>query len=228
MPDTTADFWRMVWQYEVKVVVMVTQDTEAGKVRCHRYWPLDADTPLRVSERLVDGSKFESTHEQYVRHLSALCRFQVSLVRTEQLPHFDVNHLLITDLTHDTHAPATHDDHLPDDVRPFGAVTSRAQQEVVHLNFKTWPDVGVPENGSSILQVRSSSHSLLNKECHIVPCLLQYINLMHLLNSCSLENNTKPPLVVHCSAGIGRTGALITIDVAVKHINKDLPVSGQT
>ena len=51
MPDTTADFWRMVWQYKVKVVVMVTQDTEAGKVRCQRYWPKDVNSPLRASER---------------------------------------------------------------------------------------------------------------------------------------------------------------------------------
>lgn len=32
------------------------------------------------------------------------------------------------------------------------------------------------------------------------------------------------PIVVHCSAGIGRTGALITIDVALKLIERDQKV----
>ena len=46
---------------------------------------------------------------------------------------------------------------------------------------------------------------------------VQYIKLLHLLHDAG-------PLLVHCSAGIGRTGALIAIDVALNLINRDLKV----
>ena len=32
MPNTVADFWRMVWQYKINHIVMLTKCLEAGKV----------------------------------------------------------------------------------------------------------------------------------------------------------------------------------------------------
>ncbi|XP_053329480.1 tyrosine-protein phosphatase non-receptor type 18 [Spea bombifrons] len=38
---TVLDFWRMIWQYNVKVIVMACREMEHGKKKCERYWPLD-------------------------------------------------------------------------------------------------------------------------------------------------------------------------------------------
>jgi len=39
IPDTTVDFWRMVWEQEVRVVVMLARLVEDGQEKCDRYWP---------------------------------------------------------------------------------------------------------------------------------------------------------------------------------------------
>lgn len=52
MPNTVSDFWEMVWQEGVSLIIMLTQLQE-GKEKCVRYWPTEEDTygPFRVCSR---------------------------------------------------------------------------------------------------------------------------------------------------------------------------------
>ncbi|XP_063792114.1 tyrosine-protein phosphatase non-receptor type 18 [Pseudophryne corroboree] len=43
LSHTVVDFWRMIWQYQVKVIVMACREVEQGKKKCERYWPLEED-----------------------------------------------------------------------------------------------------------------------------------------------------------------------------------------
>ena len=62
-------------------------------------------------------------------------------------------------------------------------------------HFKAWPDHGVPSDPSTVLNflkdVNDRQHS------HSLKCTSSKIG----------------PVVVHCSAGIGRTGTFIVIDI---------------
>ena len=39
LPDTVADFWRMVWEYKCASIVMLTKEKEGSRVQCNHYWP---------------------------------------------------------------------------------------------------------------------------------------------------------------------------------------------
>ena len=39
MSNTVPDFWRLVWEQRVRVVVMITNIVEQGKKKCSQYWP---------------------------------------------------------------------------------------------------------------------------------------------------------------------------------------------
>ncbi|GLD69014.1 tyrosine-protein phosphatase non-receptor type 18-like isoform X1, partial [Lates japonicus] len=41
LSSTLTDFWRMIWQHDVKVIVMACREIEMGKKKCECYWALD-------------------------------------------------------------------------------------------------------------------------------------------------------------------------------------------
>jgi len=71
-------------------------------------------------------------------------------------------------------------------------------REITHLQFTGWPDYGVPHCAASFLDfmflVRQKQQQ----------CLMEVSNSEQVGS-----NGGVPPIVVHCSAGIGRTGCTI-------------------
>ncbi|XP_041859186.1 receptor-type tyrosine-protein phosphatase eta-like isoform X4 [Melanotaenia boesemani] len=44
LPNTIADFWRMVWEQNVKIIIMVTALKYKNTVLCDKYWSLEQGT----------------------------------------------------------------------------------------------------------------------------------------------------------------------------------------
>uniref|UniRef100_A0A8C1L5P5 Protein tyrosine phosphatase receptor type O n=1 Tax=Cyprinus carpio TaxID=7962 RepID=A0A8C1L5P5_CYPCA len=81
-------------------------------------------------------------------------------------------------------------------IRNFRLGYADETQDVLHFNYTSWPDHGVP--------TVNAIESIL----HFVQIVRQQVN------------RTKGPIVVHCSAGVGRTGTFIALDRLMQHIQE--------
>ncbi|XP_051987014.1 receptor-type tyrosine-protein phosphatase F-like isoform X1 [Xyrauchen texanus] len=52
LAETTEDFWRMLWEHNSTIIVMLTKLREMGREKCHQYWP--AERSARYQYFVVD------------------------------------------------------------------------------------------------------------------------------------------------------------------------------
>ncbi|CAF2523110.1 unnamed protein product [Rotaria sp. Silwood2] len=153
MINTINDFWRMIWEKDVSVLVMITNIKECGRIKCDVYWPLDGtETYGTIQVTLISTISLA----YYVKRIFSIqCETNQKLINSERLIH--------------------------------------------QFHFTDWPDHGVPLFTLPVLSfIRHSS-------------------------VCNTE--TGGPIVVHCSAGVGRTGTYIVIDTMLKKINEQQTIN---
>ncbi|KAG7487213.1 tyrosine-protein phosphatase non-receptor type 9-like [Solea senegalensis] len=157
LPKTFGDFWRMVWEQMVLIIVMTTRVVERGRVKCGQYWPLE-----------------EGRTEQY----------GYFLVRNTNIQVFQDFKLSLLELYN---------------------TQSGERREVCHYLYVSWPDFGVPKSASAMLDFRE--HVLKRRDAAVQS-----------LGSSWIGPLGGPPVVVHCSAGIGRTGTFCTLDICLSRL----------
>ncbi|XP_064608455.1 tyrosine-protein phosphatase non-receptor type 9-like isoform X2 [Liolophura sinensis] len=81
-------------------------------------------------------------------------------------------------------------------------------REVIHIQFTGWPDYGIPHSASAFLDFLFSVRKY-QSECTKV------------MGSAWKGHPMGPPIVVHCSAGIGRTGTFITMDINLHRLHDE-------
>uniref|UniRef100_A0A671FM75 Receptor-type tyrosine-protein phosphatase H n=1 Tax=Rhinolophus ferrumequinum TaxID=59479 RepID=A0A671FM75_RHIFE len=145
LPQTVGDFWRLVWEQQSHTLVMLTNCTEFGRVKCEHYWPLDAQ-PCTYG------------------HL------QVTLEGEKAMENWTIRDL---QLWHTQEQKILH-------VRQF--------------HYVAWPDHGVPHSPDPLLAFWK--------------ILRQWLD----------QTQGGGPPIVHCSAGVGRTGTLIALDVLLRQL----------
>ncbi|KAG9434682.1 tyrosine-protein phosphatase non-receptor type 9 [Apis mellifera carnica] len=78
-------------------------------------------------------------------------------------------------------------------------------REVCHMLYTAWPDYGVPQSARALLQFLALVRQ-------------QQTKLLASRGDTWAGHPRGPPIVVHCSAGIGRTGTLCTLDICISRL----------
>lgn len=209
LPDTTPHFWQMVYESVSPVIIMLTREHEddCHIIKSERYWPIVGQNVL-FNDYLVHGID-EQLHES----LGLIeRRFHVGRVVDKRRTHardlVDADSLMAP--TSDNAAWQTparsrsqpsfdeedcdgDADDLMKNLELIGPVL-----EVVQLQYIDWPDQGVPSS----------------------PCVL--LDLCRRVDNLSVaqwaKTNVAGPPIVHCSAGVGRTGTFIAIDRTLRRL----------
>uniref|UniRef100_A0A8C2PW91 Tyrosine-protein phosphatase non-receptor type 9 n=1 Tax=Cyprinus carpio TaxID=7962 RepID=A0A8C2PW91_CYPCA len=157
LEKTYGDFWRMVWEQSVLVIVMTTRTDEGGRRKCGQYWPKE------------EGGQEVYGHIAVVNH------------RVDKQAHYNQTTL-------ELHNTETFE-----------------QRQVTHFQFLSWPDYGVPSSALSLID-------FLGAVKHQQQWAVQAFG------SQWRGHPLGPPMVVHCSAGIGRTGTFCALDICLSQL----------
>ena len=147
LKETIEDFWTMIDENKVNVIVMLCNENEDGIEKCTNYWN---EKNKMKKYQLSKGKKYVG--EKYIIR-------ELNLIN----------------------------------------ILTKKGRLIRQIQFTGWPDHGIPDiSGGKIFDIFNEMIQLVD----------QFRN--------------KYPIVVHCSAGVGRTGTFITIYCLNKEIQKQI------
>jgi len=207
-PHSFGDFWLMVFEQGSRTIVMLTREYEGKRRKSHRYWPEDGSEQYGDIE--VSLLNEEACDGFIVRE------FMVTYVG-DQTPTDSGNQLSINQGQMGDRkcpelgsSPSPRLRSLSTSVTKGNLVASGGGSGVVvvrQYHYMAWPDHGVPPDSKTLLDI-----------IHNIEASARNKNLMNRKRSLALSDpisvglyDTCGPMVVHCSAGIGRTGTFMII-----------------
>ncbi|KAI9347927.1 protein-tyrosine phosphatase-like protein [Zopfochytrium polystomum] len=191
LPSTTPDFWSLVWDQGVSVVVMLTSLEEHGRTKCHRYWP-------EPTSGGPDSFLFPHGPAHVLRVAATSPSRHSPAAPAPVPPAVSVREFTLTRSTALTpHGASAEDQHL----------VAGETRTVRQLHYTAWAD-HKGADAKIVLAVVALAGSL--QEAAISATARGDYSRLSYGASPSI-----PPMVVHCSAGCGRTGTFCVIDAVI-------------
>ena len=142
---TIDDFWQMIYQYNIQVVIMLCQLEEKSKIKCANYWE-SKNIKNYIVKLLIEFELWDGL---------ILRNFEIKKSNNDIFP-----------------------------------------RTVVQLHYTCWEDHSVPDKNA----------------------YLKFLELIKFM----IEYRQRFPVVVHCSAGVGRTGTFIGMFNLLYEISKQI------
>eukprot|EP01132_Coremiostelium_polycephalum_P007635 gene7635-9392_t len=157
LQNTILDFWRMVWENDSRIIVMLSKEQENCRPKCDRYWP---ESTTDTSLNCWSEGKFTIQLMSVVRDDKREIIF-----RNIQLTNLQLKESRI----------------------------------ITHYQYEGWPDHNAPSDTEPL---RFLLHTINENQ-----------------QSLPVEDRNNP-IIVHCSAGVGRTGTFCTVHIMMKRLEQ--------
>eukprot|EP01113_Clastostelium_recurvatum_P013307 TRINITY_DN1701_c0_g1_i1.p1 TRINITY_DN1701_c0_g1~~TRINITY_DN1701_c0_g1_i1.p1 ORF type:complete len:482 (+),score=60.55 TRINITY_DN1701_c0_g1_i1:133-1578(+) len=204
LPHTRKDFWRMVWENTSSIIVMLGKDKENNRIKVDRYWP-------EVGEPVMYAGDFSVA---LISKESALCDSAI-ITRKLQLTNLRTSGTrLITHYQYEgwpDHGVPT----CTYPIRQLVNMVEESRQASATTTTTTTSPTGPSSEPTSPASRDTHTPSPPDTDTDTYPDIDSDSSSPSSIRS---NSNSKPPIVVHCSAGVGRTGAFVTIHLTIEKI----------
>ncbi|KAG8589546.1 hypothetical protein GDO81_006431 [Engystomops pustulosus] len=80
LPSTLVEFWRMIWEYNIGIIVMACMEFEMGKKKCERYWAEVGCEVLQCGPFSITCTKEEKKTDYVIRLLAITYGNEIRIV----------------------------------------------------------------------------------------------------------------------------------------------------
>lgn len=207
---TLADFWTLVWEQDVHVLVALTREREGGQEKCAPYWIPGKYGSLTLS--LIESTGTPEDERPIANRMTAGSGagfFSAADVDTS--PSKIVKRVF--ELSH-------------------AAFPRAGKRRVTQLHYLGWDDMNVPEDADAVLSlVRAADEAAAASQPSAPPrmgkegeeALDPQTGVVR-----RAAHETRPPVLLHCSAGIGRTGGFIAVDALLDGVRREIRAESAT
>ncbi|KAL7421980.1 phosphotyrosine-specific ptp2-like protein [Cryptotrichosporon argae] len=181
---TYRDFWTLVWEQNVLVIVMLTKQFEGGLIKCGNYWSSGAYGNIRLELVLQAGGEDKAE--------GATTGFDFGQAATAKEPTPVEHNIKRVFMLSNTNHP------------------SAPPRRITQIQCVSWPDFDVPDSPDVIVDLIKDVGAAVDAT---LPA--------HAEADTADDRNETAPVLVHCSAGVGRTGSFILVDAMLDGLRRE-------